>query len=227
MPVRQATYTDLSPAAHVLAAAFKDRPIMGQYLHPYREQYPEGMYLHFLRKLRLSYAQGPPDDYLLVSYDEKQSITGFAHWDRKRAIPLQRSWPKALLISVAKAYNYLESLIWPNHAIEPSRASFLAQIDPFIAHHWTGSRAEVWNLDLLAVSPDCEGRGYGRQLTAWGFEKAEQDGIGCSVLAALNKEGFYRSCGFEVAVGNIKDEGGDANPFVREGVQGGTVMFSK
>ncbi|KAK3645909.1 hypothetical protein LTR56_008787 [Elasticomyces elasticus] len=230
MPIRSMTYVNISPIARLLAAAFKETAITGQFCHPYREQYPEGMYLLFLRHLREEYMKMSPENVLLVSYaiiNKKETVTGFAHWYRKRPIPLTRSWPNYLAIKAVEAYNYLESFISPNRAIDPARFAALRGIDPFISHHWTGSRADVWHLELLGVAPKFAGRGIGGELIARGFEKAGSEGLGCSVSAAVGTENFYRKNGFGVEAGNVKDEGGEANPFVRFGLVGGTVMFSK
>ncbi|KAK5743644.1 hypothetical protein LTR17_002551 [Elasticomyces elasticus] len=232
MPIRPLTYPDIPPLALLLASAFKETAITGQFCHPYREQYPEGMYLLFLRHLREEYMKTSPENILLVSYatdtnNQKPVITGFAHWYRKRPSPLPCSRPAYLGTKAVQTYNYLESLIYPNRAIDPARFAALRSISPFIAHHWTGSRANVWHLELLGVAPEFVGRGIGGELIAWGFEKAQSEGLGCSVSAAVGTEGFYRKNGFVVEAGNVKDEGGEANPFVRFGLVGGTVMFSK
>ncbi|KAK4962549.1 hypothetical protein LTR10_000175 [Elasticomyces elasticus] len=229
MPIRPLTYPDISPVARLLAAAFKETAITGQFCHPYREQYPEGMYLLFLRHVREQYRKASPENVLLVSCPagKEQTVTGFAHWYRKRPVPLTRAWPNYLSIKAVQTYNYLESLIYPNRALDPERFAALRGIDPFISHHWTGSRADVWHLELLGVAPAYGGRGIGGELIAWGFEKAGSESLGCSVSAAVGTEGFYRRNGFVVEAGNVKDEGGEANPFVRFGLVGGTVMFSR
>ncbi|KAK3672858.1 hypothetical protein LTR78_007211 [Recurvomyces mirabilis] len=230
MPFRQANLADIHHGAHIMATAFQDGPILGRYLHPYREQHPDGMYLYFLRKLRLAYARGLPDDILLVTYDvnssdKEQQITGFAHWHRKRAELIPRSLHSTAILQATKAYNYLTSLIWPNLAIEPSRAGLFQQIDPFISHHWAGSRAEVWMLELIAVDPMTGKKGYGRQMLEWGMQRAKEDGLACSLIAGKGAVGFYRRCGFDIEVGTLTDEGGDDNPMRRAGVEGGTIMF--
>lgn len=230
MPLRQATFADIHHGAQIMATAFKEGPIMAHYLHPYRGQHPEGMYLYFLRKLRLAWARGPPDDILLVTYDtdasgKETTITGFAHWHRKRAREAPRSIYSTAVVQATATYNYLTSIIWPNRAIEPSRAGLFTQIDPFISHHWTGSRAEVWMLGLIAVDPTAGKKGYGRQMVEWGMRHAEQDGVACSLIAGKWAVGFYRKCGFNVETGTLTDEGGDDNPMRKAGVEGGTIMF--
>ncbi|KAK1046532.1 hypothetical protein LTR74_017946 [Friedmanniomyces endolithicus] len=219
MPIRAATSADLPRVAETLATAFKDRPILGQYLHPYRGEHPDGMYLHFLRRLRLVYARGPPDDYVLVSYEPRagtgdQKITEVATWHRRRANPRPRSWYAKLKVGKTQIFDYLGSLVWPNGAIEPSRAQLFEQLEPFIAHHWAGTRAEVLDLDLIAVDSASGKKSYGRQLVAWGFEKARQDDVGCSVIVARGVAPIYHACGYDVEAGNMKDAGGvhyDAN----------------
>ncbi|KAK4631310.1 hypothetical protein CLAFUW4_02683 [Fulvia fulva] len=222
--IRPAVYSDLVPAAKVLAKAFQDEAMFGHYMHPYREQYPDDMYLKFLHKLRLAYISGP-DHRLLVStikdQGDQEVVTGIAHWRRTREDPTALS--RRVSANFLSCYEYLESFLYPNRAADPSRLGVLDGMGPFCAHHWTGSRADVWDLSLLGVGPDYGGKGIGRDLVKWGFEQAKQDGIGCSVVSAAGKEKFYQSCGFDVVVGRCADEGGEANP--GRDIPGGTILF--
>ncbi|CAK1360884.1 unnamed protein product [Cercospora beticola] len=236
MPIRAATYSDLLPASKCLARAFKDEPLFGQYIHPYRDQHPEDMYLHFLHKLRNVWASQDLDQYLLVSYStassgqpsnspSRETITGIAHWTRMREHQPQDTLYQTLSKSAMSTYNYLESFLYPNRAQEPSRANIMSEFPPFSAHFWTGSRAEVYDLTLLGVDPSASGQGHGQQLAAWGFERAKAEGVGCSVVGAEGTEKFYRKCGFDAVAGGVSDAGGEKNPLVREGIEGGLVMF--
>lgn len=196
-------------------------------MHPYRQQYPDDMYLHFLRTLRLAHASGP-DTHLLVSYkldpNGNELITGIAQWTRFRTHP-----PSSMYTNMAKFamewYNYLESFIYPNRACDPSRTGILAALYPFMSHFWTGSRAEVYDLTLLGVDSNAKGQGHGQKLVNWGFERAGQEGVGCSVVCAAGTEPFYRKCGFDVVAGGSSENGGEENPQVKAGFSGGTVMF--
>ncbi|KAM3423946.1 hypothetical protein BST61_g1340 [Cercospora zeina] len=123
------------------------------------------------------------------------------------------------------SYNYFESFFYPNRAVDPSRTSIMSEFPTYCGHFWTGSRAEVFDLTLLGVDPAASGQGYGKELVAWGFEKAKGEEVGCSVVGADGTEKFYRRCGFDVVVGGIADFGGEENPLVREGIAGGLVMF--
>jgi len=230
MPLREATYADLVPASKVLAAAFKDEPLFGVFFHPYRQDYPDDMYLYFLRKLRLDWGSGPPDCRIVLSYGDapadsgEQRITGVAVWERKRAIERPSTWTAAATVRAMSSYNYVESLVYPDRAAaDPERLSLLERSGPFIKHHWTGTRAESWYLDLIGVDPTEAGHGYGRQLVAWGRARATEDGIGASLIAAAGRDRFYQACGFDVIVGTAGDEGGEANELGR--IEGGTIFF--
>ena len=227
MPIRPASYSDLVPASKCLAKAFFEEDLFGKYMHPHRHQFPDDVYLQFLHQLRAGWAAGS-DNHFLVSYIEeangKEKITGIAHWKRKRA----NSSP-TLVQSVNRTamswYNYLESFIYPNRAQEPGRSAILEQIGPFCGHFWTGSRADVWDLTLLGVDPTSGAKGQGRQLVAWGFARAKEEGVGCSVMTAGGVEPFYQKCGFDVIAGSVRDHGGQENPLIRENIAGGTMMF--
>ncbi|KAF7192956.1 hypothetical protein HII31_05687 [Pseudocercospora fuligena] len=241
MSIRFANYADLVPASKCLAAAFKDEHMykslqqqnhrnttnknrFGIYMHPHRHSYPEDMYLQFLKMVRNAYFSGP-DSYVLVSYDDTETITGLAHWRRLRSNPPTPTWSRTFIKTCVNWYNYFESFIYPNRASEPSHLSILGQLGPFAAPFWTGSRSEVWDLTLLGVDSAHGGKGYGRELVKWGFERAREEGVGCSVMASEGKEGFYRSCGFDVLVGNVRDNGGMENPCNLNDIPGGAALF--
>lgn len=226
MPLRAATYADLLPASKILSAAFFNEDFFGQTVHPHRHEYPDDMYLFFLRNLREDYLGGP-NEHLIVTYKadvsgKEECITGFAHWQRKRkskGVPLTAK----AAVKVVQAYNYAESLIWPNRAANPSKVDVLPRSAPFVDHHWTGSRADSWYLSLIGVDPKAEKQGYGRALVEWGFDRAREEGVGTSVVSAGGREKFYRSCGFNVEDGTVHDEGGEANPL--HDVPGGAIFF--
>src|SRR5207247_1392037 len=148
--------------------------------------------------LRLDY-YGGADHRLIVTYKTENGedvVTGAAHWVRKRASPRTPGLYNQVMQSSTKAYNYAESLIYPNRAADPSTFDVLDRMEPFTAHHWTGTRAEGWYLSLIGVDPNAEKRGYGRQLVKYGFDRAKEDGVGCSVIAAPGRANFYRACGY-------------------------------
>jgi GNAT superfamily N-acetyltransferase len=226
MPIREAAYADLVPASKVLAAAFKDESLHGPWFHPYRREFPDDMYLYFLQKLRLEWAAGTssPDKRIWVSVEDSSSrITGVAVWERKRKSPTPPTWSQTLAVRAAAGYNYLESFVYPNRAAEPANLNILADTEKYIKHHWSGTRAEGWYLDLIGVDPTAGGKRYGRQLVGWGLEQARKDGVGASLVAAEGKEKFYRACGFDVTAGMCGDEGGEEN-LIRK-VGGGAIMF--
>lgn len=230
MPLRPATFADLLPASKAMAAAFKDEELFGGVLHPHRQQYPDDMYLFFLRLLRVMYYSSP-DNYIILyttthpQTGEKDAIAGAALWTRKRAVKQKPTLPNQAMATAMESYNAAEALIYPNRAADPSMADVLDRMEPFTAHHWTGTRAESWYLNLLGVDPAFGGKGAGRELVAWGFERAREEGmgVGCSVIVAVGKEKFYERCGFDVTVGRAGDEGGEANPL--RDVRGGAIMF--
>jgi GNAT superfamily N-acetyltransferase len=216
MPLRTATWQDLLPASKVLAAAFESSELFGQYMHPYRKKYPDDLYLFFLNMLRSDYYSGP-DHHLIVTYnddntDKAGSITGVAHWTRKRAQKRSPGVYNQVGLKAIDVYNYLESFIYPNRAADQSKLDVLDRMEPFTEHHWTGTRAEVWYLAIIGVDPSAERRGYGKALVKYGFDLAKAEGVGCSVIAAPGRANFYEACGFDVNVGTTADEGGEENP---------------
>jgi len=109
----------------------------------------------------------------------------------------------------------------PNRAANPALLDVFQRAVPFFKHHWSGARAKVWSLENLGVSPKYQGRGLGKELTLWGLEQAQLDGVPASVVVADGKEEFYRRCGFREEVGNVTS--GDENPMKE--FKGGAILF--
>ena len=126
--------------------------------------------------------------------------------------------------------NKILDVLWPNRAAsEPPEigpTNLEAILWPFISHYYLSPphRRNRWNLACLAVLPQYQNRGYGRQLVAWGLERARQDDVPAAVLAAKGKETFYRKCGFTDLVGWATD--GLDNPLSGR-IAGGAIMFTR
>lgn len=109
---------------------------------------------------------------------------------------------------------------WPNRAADPAQINILYETFPLCMHHWAGDRAENWYLDILAVHPNGQGKGVGRELVQWGVDEAKKEGVCASVIAAYEKERFYGKCGFkEVGRANV-------GPMKEAGIRGGAIMFT-
>jgi len=117
----------------------------------------------------------------------------------------------------------VSAFLRPNRAANPAMLDVFERSAPFFMHHWSGARAKVWSLQTLGVFPEYQGRGLGTELTRWGIEQAQSDGVPASVVAANGKEEFYRRCGFREKVGNVTD--GENNPM--KDFKGGAILFSK
>lgn len=227
MPIRPATWSDLTPAAHCAASAFFDEELFGPIMHPHRHTYPGDMYLFFLRRLRREFFD--PACLILVSYpsSSRSAITGVAVWEwrgaRAAALREQQSVWGRLAGWVMKWWTRVESKLWKNRAADPSRVDILARAHPFIDHYWaTEERKDCFDLALCGVSTAAQGQGHGRELVRWGVEKAREEGVVAGLVAAKGKEGFYRKCGFGEPVGWASE--GEENPI--KDVPGGAIMFT-
>lgn len=228
MSIREATYADLVPASKILAAAFMNEPLFGGEFHPYRAQYPDDMHLFFLQKLRVDWARsGSPNLHIALSHppSDPSQITGVAIWLRKRSTPQPDSWSTAATVKAMEAANAAEALVYRNRAAEPANHGMLEASAKFMKHHWSGSRADSWYLDLLGVDPTTGGHGYGKALVRYGLEIAKRESLGASVISALGRESFYTALGFDVTAGTVREFGGEANPFHGREDLGGTIHF--
>jgi len=81
MPIRQANYSDLRPAAEVAAAAFLEDELFGELMHPYRHQYPQDFIHAWQQDLRAKWLQ---QVYVfLVAVDDNGKVVGLATWERE------------------------------------------------------------------------------------------------------------------------------------------------
>ena len=56
----------------------------------------------------------------------------------------------------------------------------------------------------------------------WGINRARTEGIAASVISADGKDTFYRRCGYQIEVGNVRE--GDGNP-LKDAPPGGHILF--
>lgn len=113
---------------------------------------------------------------------------------------------------------------WPNRASDPRYTTLLDDIAPLIAYHWDSAdhpeRKSNLYLDILAVHPEGQGKGVGRELVQWGIDESKKERIPSSVIAAHEKDKFYEKFGFrEVGRANVGKMG-------EAGIRGGSIMFT-
>ncbi|KAF1353333.1 hypothetical protein BDV97DRAFT_291031 [Delphinella strobiligena] len=226
MPIRPATWADLAPAAILSANAFFDEDLLGPVMHPHRHIYRHDTSLFFLRQLRKDFFN--PCCVMLVSHpiDAPLTVTGIAIWGRKGpgalALKATQSWRDWICAKLIPWLNRIEELFWPNRAADPEMVDVLERSYPFVAHYWQAPhRIENWYLQLCCTGPKVQGMGYGRELVLWGPQRAREEGVAASLIAAKGKEGFYAKCGFKGPVGWACE--GEGNPIAN--VPGGAIMW--
>ncbi|KAK2821780.1 hypothetical protein FQN49_007679 [Arthroderma sp. PD_2] len=168
---------------------------------------------------------------------KREIITGVAQWHRMGSgwesiwKPAGKWDPRLFITTLISLYHdYFLNIVIPNRAAakapqltEPSlRKILLKAIGGFFTS--PPHRQTNWSLSCLAVRPRYQKHGHGRELVAWGLEKAREEGIPASVLAAKGKDTFYRRCGFTELAGWATD--GEENP-LKGVVEGGAVMFTR
>lgn len=211
----------------LMLAAFYDDELVGDIMHPHRDQYPEDFTNYFRRKCECNGKDN--SHYAIVSFkvnpDGSETITGFADWVRQREgagchsakDPGKASGEPPCLGSNESSY---VPDVSQNRAADPKQTDIFDRSALFTQHYWSGARAETWYLDLLAVHPDHRRKGYGGLLVKWGVGKARNENVSASVVASQMGESIYRSCGFE-PVGWASE--GEGNPLA--GIPGGRIMF--
>ncbi|KXJ94954.1 acyl-CoA N-acyltransferase [Microdochium bolleyi] len=201
--LRDARYSDLPVIAHVMALAFWDDHIFGAIIHPHRDQFPLDSDLYWLRRARISFWDWHYKWLVAVAKgdDGRETVVGIAQWERmgEGAKALECAWfdPRNLLKPASSLAMSLHARLWPNRAADPANEDIIERCLPCLDDVWVGNRAESWYLSFLAVHPDFQGQGIGKDLVAWGLERAEDEGVVASVISAHGKNEFYKRCGFD------------------------------
>lgn len=73
--------------------------------------------------------------------------------------------------------------------------------------HWTGDKAECWDLHVCGVHPEWQSKGVGKMLVSWGTDQADREGIWCSVITGESQRAFYGKSGFGGDGGSLGGEG--------------------
>lgn len=137
--------------------------------------------------------------------------------------PISKAAAGNCLETIVNWYNAWELWLWPNRAADPYSADIFERALPFTAHYWEGKRADGYYLDLLAVDPDAQKHGYGKQLVQWGLMKAKEAHVCASVVSSFGSDPFYLKCGFQEVVGNATE--GEGNPLNECEAKGGNILF--
>ncbi|KAH7072390.1 acyl-CoA N-acyltransferase [Paraphoma chrysanthemicola] len=216
--LRAARLSDLSSIAAVWAAAFFDDEIIGEIMHPHRNEHPDDVYWFLLRGIRERFWDWR-HQFMVVTDGGK--VVGAADWRRLgkggEARELWRADPRNLISPLLKTYHSLSLTIFPNRAADPSRSAFLDTAVANSEKYWTGERTECWDLHVCGVHPDYQGKGVGRLLAEWGVQEAKKEGdnVVASVLCGEKNRGFYGKAGLSVQVGGTPGKGGGIALFTR------------
>ncbi|KAH0367072.1 hypothetical protein KCU65_g4900, partial [Aureobasidium melanogenum] len=226
MPVRPATWADLTIAAHIAALASWEDEFLGEVLHPHRAKHPKSFERSFLYDLYGNYFDSRTR--LLVSHpsDQPDSITGMAVWSRMgdggKHMEASQSWLHWLMSRcIIPIYIAIDSLTRLNRAADSAAWRDMDDSDPGMEEYSEKPEyKETWDLELLFQSPQYQGRGFGRELVGWGIEWAKQEGIRVSVASAPGKEGFYKKLGIDEQVEETPRDS-QKDPFP------GSLLFSR
>ncbi|KAF2713195.1 hypothetical protein K504DRAFT_487671 [Pleomassaria siparia CBS 279.74] len=228
MPLRPERFSDHAALAKLCKAAFFDEDLFGRVMHPRRHEFTDDPTLYWLQNIRNLWFDWQNRGFVAVTRDEehgKEIIVGIAVWQRQgeggKKMALNWFDPRNLAVPLTNLTYTVTSYLYPNRALDPTKANILGQSRKYSAHHWAGAREENWYLCLLAVHPDYQGKGFGRELVEWGLQQAERESVYASVRSSDGKDGFYLKTGFDRIVGSSTE--GEGNPLA--GVKGGSILF--
>jgi GNAT superfamily N-acetyltransferase len=227
MPLRFAKPQDEDAMVSVIAAAFFNEALFGDAIHPRRHEFPDDTKIFWHAKVRASFRD--PRSTVIVATtteDEQEKIVGVAAWKRQGDDEGAKKVMEAWNDPGPDAFPPLLST--NNRALDPARATLLPDSKPFFEHHWAATtngipRSINWFLDLCAVHPSYERRGFGNELVKWGLDRAREENVHASVTSSYQSDNFYLKCGFEEHVGNCSE--GEGNPLREAKVKGGNILF--
>ena len=190
--------------------AFWYDELLGTLMHPFRDQFPDDFVDYFRRRFRKHVDDSSHHVLVSTMYNDTgaEIITGHADWIR------HRGGDDDVLVATTDPDVSL------NRAADPAQSDIFERAGPFTKHYWTGNRADTWLLDLLAVHPEHQRKGYGKLLVMDGIKLAENDQVCASVIASAQGHLTYISCGFK-PVGWVAE--GEGNPLQR--LPGGEILF--
>ncbi|KAG9577026.1 hypothetical protein KCU77_g1611, partial [Aureobasidium melanogenum] len=118
-------------------------------------------------------------------------------------------------------YITIDSFVRPNRAADSAALRDMEDSDSGVEEYSKRSEyKETWDLELLFQAPQYQGRGFGKELVAWGLARAKQEGVRVSVASAPGKEGFYRKLGIDEEVEGTLNNG-------QKDPVSGSLLFSK
>jgi GNAT superfamily N-acetyltransferase len=214
--VRFATLRDAKDISEVLAAAFFDNELSGEYLFPRRRQYPEDYRRNFQHKARAHMVQSRRR--VLVAIDPATSrIVGFASWERRGSgLPCETLRQRVARLAV-QCWDGASGLLWPDRSRDAKHQAIFSAEEANLQHHWAGDRREAWHLDLMGVHPEAQGKGAGKALVSEGIRWGKEDGVCVSVISSALADRFYDKLGFT----NV----GSAAEGALKGMAGGNIKF--
>jgi GNAT superfamily N-acetyltransferase len=225
--IRPATSADEPAIVSVNTSAFFDEGLLGACIHPHRHQYPNDVAIFFHNRIRADFNE-PRNRLILAIITEngEEKIAGAATWQRQGDDPGAKKIIEEWNDPGPDAFAPLERT--ENRAIDPGKATILADAYPYFKHHWDPitnglPRSQNWYLRVCAVHKGYSGRGIGRELVQWGLERAREENVHASVTSSFENEKFYLRCGYDEIVGNCSE--GEDNPLARAGVKGGDILF--
>ncbi|KAF2732924.1 hypothetical protein EJ04DRAFT_513568 [Polyplosphaeria fusca] len=234
MPIREANFFEIPAIGSICSAAFFEEDLFGRTMHPHRHKYPEDFTFFWQGMVRKNWTDWRKRMLVACTKDEmtgKEKLVGMAIWHRQgeggKKMELASYDPRKLITPLAKQANTLTSHLYPNRAADLANLDILERGFPFCMHHWASkpdepfSRSENWYLSLLAVHPDHQGEGFGRELVEWGIKEADNEGVCASVMSSYGTDPFYLKHGFDEVIGDATE--GDGNPL--KGVKGGSILF--
>ena len=181
MKIRKLTYNEKDQAVKVLAAAFKEYPVMRYILKDSKSDYPEHLeaLVGFFCETRLT------RNWPLMGVYSGQNLVAVAGINE----PIFKPWPEVL----HEIYNRLEKVIGEN-AIQRMEAyeKVAGKYEPEITHYYLG---------IIGVLPGHQGKGYAKFLIEKLIEVSESDSNSHGIsLSTEKKENIpiYEHFGFKV-----------------------------
>ncbi|KAL0941495.1 GNAT family [Colletotrichum truncatum] len=211
MHVRAITRADIPNVTDVSDAAFINAEL-NVWLYPHRQEYPECWRSRINRMLHSSLVKPGVYGFVCVTDDEdpadwpRDQIIGYSWWEYNGPAddPLSSKWRQ----NNSGISNAVERTLMDWH----SRYVNFFQLDKSVsrerqaAFYREGAERgnpfaplkSFWNLIVLGVHPDWQGRGAGKKLMRWGLDRSAEDKVPIILIASTPGQRMYTRMGFDI-----------------------------
>ncbi|KAF2112894.1 acyl-CoA N-acyltransferase [Lophiotrema nucula] len=203
MFIRDFTREDIPQAVDIIDKAFADDELYN-FLWPRKDKYPDDLRRFFWVRLRMRLVEQGSHGFVMVTEESdrtwtgNEEVIGYSFWVRDG----DANWAHKMRADTLfhKIERYLLSWDLWYHKKFVDRAGDYARVQLYAGLEDDVSEPlfPLWHLGGLAVSPNHQRRGIGRELVEHGQKLATKENVPCTLSSSIIGRDLYRKCGFKI-----------------------------